>query len=215
MSLFNVFLVVHILAGTISLISSPIAIATEKGGKAHRLAGKFFYYGMLVVSLSSFVLAYIKGSLFLFLIGVFSIYLVITGYRILSLKGLGKRTQEPMWYDWVVSGGMFLFGIGLLVYGGYIVYHGSNMGYVLLVFGFSSLRNVLVDYKLYTHVVANKNFWLTQHIGRMLGGTIAAYTAFLVNNSRYFPSWVQGPVLWLFPTVLGSIGVVYFIRKNK
>jgi len=48
------------------------------------------------------------------------------------------------------------------------------------------------------------------HIGKISGGYIAAFTAFLITN-QVLPSIVG----WLLPTVLGSVFIAYWLRKTK
>ncbi|MEO0581873.1 MAG: hypothetical protein AAF135_06610, partial [Bacteroidota bacterium] len=56
-------------------------------------------------------------------------------------------------------------------------------------------------------------FWLYQHISRMCGALIAAYTAFLVVNGEALG--LPPLVAWLFPSVVGSLIPSYWIRKYK
>lgn len=57
-----------------------------KGGKRHRKIGRLFVTGMKLTGGSSLLMAQIKPNPFLFIIGVFTIYLVGTADRYIKLK---------------------------------------------------------------------------------------------------------------------------------
>ena len=92
-TLTTVLLLLHVVAGFTSLITGGIASFTRKGGKGHRSAGKWFFWGMTGVFVTAIAVSILKNLAFLFMIGFFSYYLVVRGYRFLYLKGLGK-TQK-------------------------------------------------------------------------------------------------------------------------
>ena len=45
--IFAVFLILHILGGSVGLITGTINLIRKKGDKKHKLLGKFFIYSML------------------------------------------------------------------------------------------------------------------------------------------------------------------------
>ncbi len=92
--LFNTFLILHILGGSIGLLTGTINLARKKGDKNHKQIGKIFAYSMLTAGFSAFVLSILHHNYFLFMVGIFTIYLVGTGYRYIYLKMLGSN-QKP------------------------------------------------------------------------------------------------------------------------
>jgi hypothetical protein len=106
---------------------------------------------------------------------------------------------------------MLLFGIGFVLFGGYLVLYKNYFGTVLLVFGVISILMVLQDFKNYQGKIEIKNFWLLVHIQRMIGAYIAATTAFLVVNNTVLP----GVVAWLLPTVILVPLIFKWTRKYK
>ena len=89
--LFKTFLALHIIGGTIGLFAGTINLVRIKGDKKHKLTGKIFTYAMLTAGFSSFALSIIHPNYFLFMVGVFTAYLVGTGNRYIYLKLLGAR----------------------------------------------------------------------------------------------------------------------------
>lgn len=200
MSIFNILLTIHIIGGVLGLVCGIINIVRKKGDKTHKLVGKGFLYGMLTAGAASFILAILHPSPFLFMVGVFSVYLVGSGQRYLSLKELNKG-QKPMFIDYALSIFMFIAGVLFIGFGVSTLIKSNEFGIVYIVFGSLGLRFVHRDFNNFRGKVKYVNYWLLEHIGRMSGGFIASVTAFLVVNGRYFP-FIPDALLWLLPTIL-------------
>ena len=102
---------------------------------------------------------------------------------------------------------------GVAIYGG-ITYGHWQGGLVLAVFGSIGLVLVVSDYQIVFQNKRPKLFWLSSHIRKMLAASIAAYTAFLVVNSRHLPG-VPYLLIWLGPTALGTLLIIYWLRRLK
>jgi uncharacterized membrane protein len=207
MTLFNIVLVLHIISGTIGLLLGTYVLIRKKGDEIHKLLGKIFAIAMNMTGLSAFALSYIHPIFFLFIVGVFTIYLSFTGYRMIYLKNILKG-QKPNIADYLVSSLMLVACGFFMFFGLKNIIQGNNFGIVLIFFGSISLRLCYVDYKLFTNKITDKMFWLKNHIGRMTGAYIAALTAFIVVNNTFIP-----PVLaWSLP---GIIGIIFISRSIK
>jgi uncharacterized membrane protein len=207
---FTILLLIHIVSGSIGLITGTINLIRKKGDKLHKNFGFFFLSEMLINGVSGLLMSLIHFNFFLLIVGVFSIYMVSTGQRYLSLKTISP-SQKALKIDWILSAGMFLFGIGFIIYGILLLLSSNNFGIVLLVFGFISISMAYQDFKNYQGRNSNKNFWLLVHIQRMMGSYIAAMTAFIVVNNTILP----GIVAWLLPTVIVTPLIFKWSRKYK
>lgn len=208
--LFKTFLTLHIVAGTLGLLSGTINIIGKKGTKVHRIVGKVFLYAMLTVSVSAFVLSLIHPNYFLFIVGVFTLYLVASGTRYLYLKDLVKN-QKPKPIDWVLTYFMLAFGIIFIIFGTYNLFQKEMFGFVFIVFGAIGLRMVYADFENFNGKSTIENVWLTTHIQRMIAAYIASLTAFLVVNNQILPSLIA----WLLPTVIFVPIIIKYTRKFK
>jgi len=209
---FNSILWLHIISGGLALLSGPIAMINQDGGKLHRKAGIIYFYSMMVIFVSSIILSIVRENWFLFMVGIFSFYLVSTGYRALKLKML-HRGQKAAKIDWIILVMSLLAGLGLVIMGLWLITAKDNsFGVVPMVFGFVMLSGVKQDYKRFTIPPTQKNHWLMKHISGMMGGYIATLTAFLVQNVNTNPSFIA----WLAPTVIITPWIFYSINKiNK
>lgn len=215
----TLLIIIHAVAGGIALFAGPGALATLKGGRAHRMFGKIFFFAMLVTASLALIVANLPGhkNFFLFTIGIFSLYMVSTGYRYLSLDTLHKG-QKPLVIDWALTTMMALFCL-VLIGGGasqlagiYSFMYNTSFGVVMIVFGVFSLGMVWQDINGYRGKIQYRNHQILVHISRMVGANIAAFTAFLVvNNNNILPNLVA----WLLPTAIGVPISIYWQNKQK
>ena len=204
----TVLLILHVTAGFTALITGAIASFTKKGGSRHRNSGKWYFGAMTSVFITAIAVAILKSLAFLFMIGFFSYYFVVRGYRQLYLKGLG-RTQKALPLDWLITSIAFLFGVGLVAWAVYQKISNISFWPVPLVFGIVSASFAVTDAKLYLKGPSHKQHWLAGHIVSMGAGYIATWTAFVVTNIKFLP-----PVfVWLAPSVVGGILISRSVRR--
>lgn len=211
-NLFTVLLVLHISGGGAGLITGTIAASVKKGSKTHKLSGIIFFWGMLVASLSALVLSNLKGheNLFLFAVGGFTLYMVLSGYRVVLLKRMFKSVPVKIPVaDYLITLFGCVFAIFLIIQSVKGIIHGNMFSIVPGAFGLICLSYVMLDIKLIAGRTTIRKTWMYSHIVRMMGAMIASYTAFLVVNVQIQQQWI----LWLLPTVIGSSLIAIFIRK--
>ena len=84
----QILLALHISAGAIAFICAPVALATVKGGRTHRLWGKIYFWAMATVAVTALTLSLALPIFFLAMVAVFSFYSAFAAYRILYLKDM-------------------------------------------------------------------------------------------------------------------------------
>ncbi len=204
------FLWVHIACGTLALLSAPLAIVLRRQTPKHRVAGKVYFYSMLVVTVTALIISLYKGLPFLLMVGVFSFYAIWDARRALALKQLHKK-QNPKWYDWAVGCITFCFNIGLFVFGATNINSESGVGIIAIVFGVVEITSVFQSLKKFVKRPTDSKHWLYTHVSGMLAGYIATTTAFLAVNVHFLP----GLVIWLGPTVIGTSLIFWFTGRLK
>ena len=209
-TIFNILLIIHIITGISGLVTGTINISRKKGDELHKNIGVFYFFSMLINGFTALLMSVLHLNLFLFIVGVFSIYLVFTGQRYLLFKKMNKGEKAEV-LDWALSIFMLLFGIVFVFYGLYLFTEGPDLGLVLVVFGFISIRMAANDYNNYKGRNNTKNFWLIVHIQRMIGSFIAAITALIVVNNTFLPEIVA----WLLPTVVLIPLILMWTKKYK
>ncbi len=87
----------------------------------------------------------------------------------------------------------------------------NSIDIVLVVFGIVGMIFSVKDLVLYKNPDRLRKGWLKLHLGKMLGGYIAATTAFVVVN-QFFPSFYG----WFIPGIVGALIIAYWSKKiNK
>ena len=93
-AIYPYFLTIHIIFGSLGLFTGAVNLLRKKGGKTHEGIGKLFVISMIVTGFSALTLSVLKPNLFLFIVGVFTLYLAGTGQAYMRLKKLGQG-QKP------------------------------------------------------------------------------------------------------------------------
>lgn len=206
--LFQFNLWAHVAAGMVALVVAPGAMLTQKGGRWHRRWGQIFFWSMAVVAGTALVMSAMRSGLFLGLVAVFSFYLAFTGVRALHLKGPNARTT---FWDWIAAIIAFAGSLTLVGYGGWGLAANRSLDVVALVFG--GLGGTLAGRDLwrFQRPSAGPRTWFFTHLTRMLAAYIATVSAFSVVNFTFLPPVVR----WLWPTVIGSIGIALWTRYYR
>lgn len=207
-TLFTIFLILHIASGLAGLLSGTFVLLMPKGNSVHKRTGKVFAFSMLSAGFSSLALSTLHPNTFLFMVGVFTVYMVASGFRALRRPMIDQK-MKAFAVDYLLSLSM-LVSAGVLAYlGVWLLLRGESFGIVYVVFSIFALQYVREDYKNLRGRSRFNNPGLMAHISRMVGGYIASLTAFLVVNARYIPLELPLYSYWLLPSVL----VVPFIVK--
>ena len=83
---------IHAFFGGIGLLAGFGSVIFKKGSRNHKQSGKLFSIGMIISSLISLPICWLPKheNIFLFLIGIFTIYLVLSGNRVLGFRRKSK-----------------------------------------------------------------------------------------------------------------------------
>lgn len=207
MEIFTILLILHIILGSVSILLGLFVVLSKKGDKKHKFIGNIYFYSMLGTAMISLPMSILHNSTFLFIIGIFTSYMLVTGRRYIKLKA----KNEVILFDWIVSIVMLIFSLGFIFLGSTSIVKGNLFGIVLLVFGMISSLFVYQDYTNFKSKTSVKNYWLVTHIQRMMGSYISTITAFLVVNNTVLPSIVA----WLLPSAALVPLIIIWSRKYQ
>ena len=209
-NIITIFIYIHAFFGGVGLITGIASIIVKKGQQNHKRLGKWFSWSMIISSAISLVVARMPNHIntFLFLIGIFTIYMVMAGNRALTFKST-KKTKANL-TDILVSAIMAVCALLMIGFGTTGLIQGYSHSILYLVFGLTGLFLTFGDYKLFKTTLKNRKLWLINHLSRMLGALIASVTAFIVAGMHQDNLWA-----WLTPSVLGTSYIIYWIKKTK
>ncbi len=199
---------IHAFFGGIGLITGIGSMAVKKGGKPHKRMGKIFTYSMLANCIISMPVSWMPGhkSQFLFLISIFTVYMVLSGNSALAFKSKSKAKVSMA--EKALKYVMALFSLIMVFNGikGFIVPFEDHI--LNLIFGGLGLFLVYKDLVFHKTFKENQKAWLLNHITHMMGAMIASVTAFIVAGLH---SWTLAA--WVLPSVIGTVYIVYWRRK--
>ena len=211
----KISLYIHVIAGVSTLVTGPLAIFYNfENPKKHRLAGKIFFYAMLVVAISSAggFLKHPGQPFFQLLLGIAVLVLagIFRGVRSISLMKGGRVSSFDFAYTLMLGlNGAYMLDMSLRHF-----LAGTMIAIPVLfaVFGAMCLSDTATNWKVFRAPAALQRLdWLDLHKSTMLGAFTASTTAFTVNAAHFLPWYLQ----WFGPTLLLLPLQVYFGRKLK
>ena len=197
----DILVPIHIVAGSLALIFSAMALSSTKGKKLHIFSGKAYVWCMAAIFFTALPMAIISDNIFLLLIALFSFYLAFAGMRFAANRQ-GIATN----LDWFAIGIMLLSGMSMWILS-ILYFIDNNSQYIpLLVFGCVAGALGFADFKSYQNKKAIGQERIARHLTNMMGGTISVITAVLVVNMSVEPLWIW----WILPTVLITPIIVWW-----
>jgi hypothetical protein len=218
----------HVAAGVIALVVAPVAMATQKGGRAHRRWGRVYFWGMAWIFVSTLGLLLLRPNIFLLGVGTLSFYSAFSADRVRSMKRPDRQGPRPI--DWAGAGIALTIGAAVIVWGlglalgtlgagaigeGRLIFAGLG-----LFFGVTVVRTALDDLRRFRNPPADRNFWWYHHMGGMLGSYVGAVTAFMVQtvSRRMYDVEALAPfawVVWVLPALIGTPLIERWIRSYR
>ena len=206
MSLHSGLLILHIIAGTLSLGAGMGATAVKQWSWPHvwhKRFGLLFVAGMALVFVTAIGMSLLKGNTFLFFVALFSFYLAVSGWRnVLNYTGK-PRTEDRVRIALGLLISLTMLGVALLT--------AIDNRIVLMVFSVIFLVNVSLELLRWRKGKMASNQRIALHLTQMLGGLIATITAVAVVNFKTDPAFI----VWLAPTALITPYIVYWNRKLR
>ncbi len=197
---------IHVILGSVALTAGTVVLVLRKGDARHKKIGKVFYVSMLLSALFSLVVAVLPNhqNIFLFCIGLFTIYLLIAGHR-----GLRLREKEvDLSVDKLLALGLGILGLFFIAFP-ILLYKQPNE--ITSGFGVVALYFALSDLRLFRRPKLLQERWLLVHLGKTIGAYLASVTAFfVVNNILQVPMWN-----WFAPGVFGGVCIAYYSNKVR
>ena len=224
--LFELVLAVHVGAGVAALTSFWGAVATRKGGSAHRAWGQVFAKAVYAAGFMALVMGTLSlfwplamhpgltdAALYRGLFGWMMLYLALltismTRYGLSMVANKRNHAANRHWT-------MVVLQVAVLVAAANCSWHGVLLGQPLMigvsVIGFGT---VLTYLRYMFSTAPGRNAYIGEHLKAMVATGIAAYTAFLsVGLVEMFPAHAFNPALWSMPTIIGLGIIAWFLRR--
>lgn len=196
--LHSVNILIHVLAGILSLFLGFCAIAVIKGGKKHILFGRYFSFLVSIVILTGLIGVFIyQRNTFLLIITLLSGYNCFSGVRVIRLRG-----KAPESLDYLIPALVLASALYYLYYISTIgMYWAPSVTYSTIIALF-----LVTGYDL-SKIFMPKAFliksYIYEHIYKMVSALVALASAFA---GTVFPNYT--PYSQLLPSVIGLTYII-------
>lgn len=183
-------LVVHVLGGSIALVSGFIAIAVAKGGRWHRRAGVAFVVSMIVMGAFGAVVGTYEMKM-TGVGGVFSAYLVFTGLTTVRPLASVGRAQHIALLVVVMLIALFELTVGSIALG---MPRGTMNGVpagMILFIGTIALLAGIGDWRMLRAGGIQGTRRLARHLWRMCFALFIASGSFFLGQMKFVPKPVR------------------------
>jgi uncharacterized membrane protein len=187
-------LILHILGGTIGLLSGTFAIAVRKGSRLHRASGNVFTVAMLTLASSGLCLAILKSQRGNIIGSIVTFYMITTAW----LAGRRRNIGRPDWAALLVGIG----GAAAVITLGVLTLHHPDKNApagMCFFFGVVLLLAAAGDIRMLAHGGIAGRQRITRHLWRMCFGLFIATGSFFLGQQQVFPAFLRGSI---FLTVL-------------
>ena len=207
---------VHIVAGSLGLLSGYVALFAGKGAATHRRSGMVFVYTMLTMAVAGFVIAVTRGVAPKINVpaALLTSYLVITSLTTVRPLAAGARAVA-------VSGTIIALGVGLtmLTLGIDGVVNGGTRGGMLAIpffmFGVVGLLGGIGDLRLMRTGSLRGTARLARHLWRMCFALFIAALSFFIGQAKVIPEPLRIRPLLGLPVLLVLVAMFYWLWRVR
>ena len=219
---FNVLVALHIVTGSVGLISMWVPVIGKKGGETHKRWGRIFSHALLLtgifaIGISLVTLRYplethpfsndeamVRGMFGWMMLYLATLTIMLSRYGIYCIQN--RRNHRANRHALNISLQVATFVTATIcAWQGYLINQPLKMG--ISVIGFlSSLLNLRFIFQTRPPM----NEWLVQHTRGLVGAGISVYTAFFAFGAvNLMPHLAFNPILWSTPCTLG-VGLLLY-----
>ncbi len=209
------FLILHISAGIVGLISGAFAMTFRKGSERHRMAGDIFVVAMLTMGLCGSYLALLKHQTNNVFGGLLTFYLITTAW--LSGK---QRDEGPGIFDWgalamALAIGTSLFTLGVRVMNGQAEGQAGVPIGMYFFMGSIPLLAAVGDVRVLARGGISGRPRLVRHLWRMCFGLFIATGSFFLGQQQVFPEAIRKQYILAPLAILPLFLLIYWVVRVK
>lgn len=209
------FLVLHISAGIVGLVSGTFAMSFRKGSERHRAAGDIFVVSMLIMGACASYLALLKHQTNNIFGGLLTFYLITTAWL------AGRRgEQRPGVFDWGALVMAIAIGTSLLVLGVRVV-NGQAEGQAGVPIGMYFFMGTIPllaaagDIRMLVRGGISGRPRLVRHLWRMCFGLFIATGSFFLGQQQVFPEAIRKEYLLGPLAILPLFLLIFWLVRVK
>jgi uncharacterized membrane protein len=208
-------LVLHIVAGTLGMLSGFVAVFLRKGSRQHALAGSVFVIAMLTLSATGVSLALIKSQPGNVLGGALTFYLVATAWRTAR-----RRDGAPGMFDGIALLVVCAIGAVNLTYGleAATSQAGLKYGYSLGPYFFLGSIAVIAavgDVRMLVRKGISGTPRIARHLWRMCFALFVAAASIFLARQHLFPAFLRKTGALYFLSLLPLLLLIFWLLRVR
>lgn len=208
--------VVHILAGTLTVLFGYVALFAAKGAPLHRKSGRLFVYAMLTTAVFGAVIAAVKGVAPAINIpaALLTTYLVITSLTTLRPPAAGAR--------WLSAGALVVVSavaLTSLSFGFEAIANGGTRkgmpAFPFFMFGVAGLLASIGDVRVMFSGARTGALRIARHLWRMSFALFIAAISFFIGQAHVFPKPIRILPLLALPVLAVLVTMFYWLWRVR
>jgi hypothetical protein len=208
-------LILHILAGTVGLLSGTFAIAVRKGSRLHRASGDVFTVAMLILATSAFCLAILKSQQGNIVGSVGTFYLIGTAWL------AGHRGERTGLIDWSAPFIGLTGAVAAITLGVYTLFNPDGVDKTTAPAGMSFFFGGILllatagDIRMLARGGISGRQRIMRHLWRMCYGLFIATGSFFLGQQQVFPAFLRGSALLTVLALLPLPLMIYWLIRVR
>jgi hypothetical protein len=208
-------LLLHIIAGTLGMLSGFVAVFLRKGSRQHGLAGNVFVIAMLTLSASGVYLAFMKSQPGNVMGGTLTFYLAATAWMTAR-----RRDGAPGILDWGALLVALTVGTVNLTYGleAAMSQPGLKYGYPpgpYFIFGSVALLAATGDVRMLVRNGIAGTQRIARHLWRMCFALFIAAASIFLARQQVFPALLRKTGVLVFLSVLPLLLMIFWLFRIR
>lgn|ERR1022692_381479 len=211
----SVILPLHIIAGTLGMLSGFVAVFLRKGSRPHGLAGNVFVISMMSLSTTGVYLAVLKHQPGNILGGALTFYLVATAW--ITAR---RREEKTGILDWsallvvlTVAAVNLTYGIEAAISPTGLKYEYPAGPYFFL--GSIAVLATLGDVRMLVRGGISGTQRLARHLWRMCFALFIAAASIFLARQQVFPAILQKTGVLVFLSILPLILMIFWLFRVR
>jgi uncharacterized membrane protein len=203
-------LILHILAGTVGLLSGTFAIAVRKGGCLHRASGNIFTVAMLTLASSALCLAIMKSQHGNIIGSIITFYMIATAWLAGRRRGIGRLDLAAFL---VGAGG----AVAVITLGVWTLHHPDKNAPAAMCFFLAAVLLLAAagDIRMLARGGISGRPRVTRHLWRMCFGLFFATGSFFLGQQQVFPAFLRGSIFLTVLALLPFPLMIYWLIRVR
>lgn len=203
----------HILTGTVALISGALSFALTKGSNSHKKFGLVFVLSMVVMAISGALLAFLATEKLNMVAGLVTFYLVVTAYLTVHPPKNNTIVVHSIFMSLGFTIGVYAIYTGLTALNNGLSSIDGNPIQAIIVFGSISLLAAALDIRVIAKGRLKRKWQLVRHVWRIGFAMLIATASFFLGQSQVIPEAMRNIFTLAGPVLLVLCSTAYWVIR--